>query len=256
MLPLRGEDERRPTLALMFILGLSVVLTATLPFACGSDGGCSNRAGIHTSVGWGRGLGGASQQERQCQEPGIAAVASSPPSQTEAKAKTATSTNKSSAASIPMPVAGSAATTGAATPSAVSTATSVPVSGGRRSSTQGRIGRHISSTPSYVQKERRYVLGSGRGAVAAGLGSPCQYPHLRRRRGRQPSWRRQRFPLPYEGRKKRPGLRRRRRMRSSPWHRRPREETPPRGGRPSYCQHEFLDVGRQHRICRQCQCRQ
>ena len=55
------EEESRPTLALTFISGLSVVLTAHLPFACGSDGGCSNRAVIHTRVGRGREVGGASR---------------------------------------------------------------------------------------------------------------------------------------------------------------------------------------------------
>ena len=59
---LRGEEESRPTLALFaFILGLSVVFTATLPFACGSDGGCSNRADVHISVGRGLGLRGANR---------------------------------------------------------------------------------------------------------------------------------------------------------------------------------------------------
>ena len=40
---LHGEEESRPTLTLAFILGPSVVATASLPFACGSDGGCSSR---------------------------------------------------------------------------------------------------------------------------------------------------------------------------------------------------------------------
>ena len=58
----RSEEESRPALALVFILGHVAVLTATLPFAaCGSDGGCSNRANVQTSVGRGLGLGGASR---------------------------------------------------------------------------------------------------------------------------------------------------------------------------------------------------
>ena len=52
-------------LALAFILGLSVVATASLPFACDSDGGCSNRADIHTRVGRGRGLGGTSSTKNR-----------------------------------------------------------------------------------------------------------------------------------------------------------------------------------------------
>ena len=58
---LQGEEESRPTLALAFILGHVVVLTATLPFACGSDGGCSNRAVIRSRVGRGWELGDASR---------------------------------------------------------------------------------------------------------------------------------------------------------------------------------------------------
>ena len=46
-------------LALAFILGPVVVLTTTLPFACGSDGGCSNRAVTRNRVGRGRELGNA-----------------------------------------------------------------------------------------------------------------------------------------------------------------------------------------------------
>ena len=38
---LKGEKESRPPLALAFALGRVGLLTATLPFACGSDGGSS-----------------------------------------------------------------------------------------------------------------------------------------------------------------------------------------------------------------------
>ena len=48
-------------MAFLFILGHVVALTATLPFACGSDGGCSNRADVHISVGRGLGLRGANR---------------------------------------------------------------------------------------------------------------------------------------------------------------------------------------------------
>ena len=48
-------------LALAFILGPVVVLTATLPFARGSNGGCSNRAVIHNRVGRGWELGNATR---------------------------------------------------------------------------------------------------------------------------------------------------------------------------------------------------
>ena len=48
---LRGEEESRPTLALAFIPGHVAALTAPLPFACGSDGGCSNHADVHIRVG-------------------------------------------------------------------------------------------------------------------------------------------------------------------------------------------------------------
>ena len=54
-----GEEESCPALALAFILGHVVVRTASLPFACGSDGGCSNRAVTRNRVGRGRELGNA-----------------------------------------------------------------------------------------------------------------------------------------------------------------------------------------------------
>ena len=47
---LRGEEESRPALALTFTPGYMVALTAPLPFACGRDGGCSNRSDTHTVV--------------------------------------------------------------------------------------------------------------------------------------------------------------------------------------------------------------
>ena len=50
---MRGEEESRPALALTFIFGHVAVLTAPLPFARDSDGGCSNRAAIHNRVGRG-----------------------------------------------------------------------------------------------------------------------------------------------------------------------------------------------------------
>ena len=46
-------------LALAFILGHGVALTAPLPFACGSDGGRSNRAVTRNRVGRRRELGSA-----------------------------------------------------------------------------------------------------------------------------------------------------------------------------------------------------
>ena len=48
-------------LAFAFILGLVVGRTASLPFACGSDGGCSNRVVIHSRVGRGWELGNATR---------------------------------------------------------------------------------------------------------------------------------------------------------------------------------------------------
>ena len=56
---LRGGKESRPALAFAFIPGHAVVLTASLPFACGSDGGCSNRAVTRNRDGRGRELGNA-----------------------------------------------------------------------------------------------------------------------------------------------------------------------------------------------------
>ena len=44
-------------LAFALILGLVVGRTAPLPFACGSDGGCSNRTVIRSRIGQGRELG-------------------------------------------------------------------------------------------------------------------------------------------------------------------------------------------------------
>ena len=44
-------------LALAFILGHVVALTAPLPFACGSDGGCRNRVVTRDRVGRRRELG-------------------------------------------------------------------------------------------------------------------------------------------------------------------------------------------------------
>ena len=58
---LRGEEESRLALALAFMLGHLFVLTTTLPFVCGSDGGCSNRAVIRNRVGRGWELGDASR---------------------------------------------------------------------------------------------------------------------------------------------------------------------------------------------------
>ena len=50
---LLGEKESRPTLALAFVLGHVFVCTATLPFARGSDGRCSNRTVVRSRVGRG-----------------------------------------------------------------------------------------------------------------------------------------------------------------------------------------------------------
>ena len=57
-----GEEECRLTLALTFILGRVVVRTACLPFACGRDGRCSNRAATRNRVGRGWELGDASRR--------------------------------------------------------------------------------------------------------------------------------------------------------------------------------------------------
>ena len=46
-------------LALAFIIGHAVALTAPLPFACGSDWGCSNRVVTRYRVGRRRELGSA-----------------------------------------------------------------------------------------------------------------------------------------------------------------------------------------------------
>ena len=56
---LQGEKESRPALALAFIPGHAAVRTASLPFACGSDRGRSNRAVTRNRVGRGRELGNA-----------------------------------------------------------------------------------------------------------------------------------------------------------------------------------------------------
>ena len=56
---LQGEKESRPALALAFIPGHAAVRTACLPFACGSDGGCSNRVATRNRVGRRRELGNA-----------------------------------------------------------------------------------------------------------------------------------------------------------------------------------------------------
>ena len=67
----RGEEESRLTLALTFILGRSVVRTACLPFACGSDGRCSSRAAIRNRVGRGWELGDVSRRSSTGRAPGV-----------------------------------------------------------------------------------------------------------------------------------------------------------------------------------------
>ena len=119
-----------------------------------------------------------------------------------------------------------------------------------RSSTQDRTGRHIISTPPYVQKEGRNVFGNGtggRGRVRIGVNIHTRVGAAEAAAAVAPSA----APIVTSGggeaaRVVATGAA----VRPSLWCHRPWEGSSSRDGRPSHLQHEFLDGGLQHRICR------